>query len=504
MKKSKNIFFLLTTLLLLTSCNIEQVFTPYTFPPLEVDTTSARDLGAYKRAEPFTKSFYDVLTSGDNSTRNGRPMRAVGEQKILVLPVNFPDYNLNSLDGKNGDKALVNIENAFFGENEETSWRSVSGFYHESSYGKLKVRGEVAPWYTLPAEYSIENLNTRVRGSSEKINETSRISALAVREFERLYPAKIADYDTDNDGYIDSVYLIYSAPYAPKDNNNIFWAFAAYKSTNDGSLSKQVNAYAWSSYHFLAAKSNRKVDAHTFIHEVGHLFGLSDYYNTSTVETYNPLGGFDLMDFTLGYHSGLSKMMLDWTYPLVMKESGEVVLRPFTTTGDLLLLKNNWNKNATDEYLLLEYYTPFGLNEKDSSLNAAFKLPKASGLKVYHVDARTVYEIKSESVTRYEYSNNYNGEFNGRELLAHSNTTGSQNGAPKRDFVLYKLLEPKERTHIGEEHQTADVKSLFTKGDDFGSEYYQNFTFNDGSLLNYKFSVTSVNKDGITLKVEVI
>ena len=72
-------------------------------------------------------------------------------------------------------------------------------------------------------------------------------------------------------------------------------------------------------------------------------------------------------------------------------------------------------------------------------------------------------KLKSESVTRYEYSNNYNGEFNGRELLAHSNTTGSQNGAPKRDFVLYKLLEPKERTHIGEEHQTADVKCSLLK-----------------------------------------
>ncbi len=496
-------FFLLTGLLLLSSCSNEVVFKPFTFRALEVDTTSALDAGVYKRAEPFNKSFYDVLSSSENGTRNTRPMRASGEQKILVLPVNFSDYDLNELDDNNGQKALIDIENAFFGENNQTSWRSVSGFYYESSYGKLKISGEVAPWLTLPAEYSIENLNNRVRGNSEKINETSRISALALREFERLFPEKIADYDSDDDGFIDSVYLIYSAPYAPKDNTNVFWAFAAYKSTNDASLSKQVNAYAWSSYHFLAAKTNRKVDAHTYIHEVGHLFGLSDYYNTSTVETYNPLGGFDLMDFTLGDHTGLSKMLLDWTYPLVMKESGEVELRPFTTSGDLLLLKNNWNGNATDEYLLLEYYSPIGLNEKDSSLNAAFKLPKASGLKVYHVDARTVYEIKSDAVTRYEYSNNYTGEFSGRELLAHSNTSGSQNGAPKRDYVLYKLLEPKERTHISEQYQTADINSLFRNGDNFGVTYYENFTFNDGSPFNYSFSVKKTTKEAITLQVEV-
>ena len=76
-----------------------------------------------------------------------------------------------------------------------------------------------------PRNIALKTLILGSEGSSEKINETSRISALAVREFERLYPAKIADYDTDNDGYIDSVYLIYSAPYAPKDNNNIFLGF---------------------------------------------------------------------------------------------------------------------------------------------------------------------------------------------------------------------------------------------------------------------------------------
>ncbi len=503
MKKSQKLVTLLITLVLLTGCNFTPRFVPYVFPEIESETTSTKDYGNYQKTA-FNKSFYDVLNSGNSSSRNGRPMRAVGDQKILVLPVNFIDYNLDDLDRNNGKTALINIENAFFGDNKTTSWRSVSGFYHESSYGKLKISGEVAPWYTLPPQYSIAELNKNVRGSSDKINETSKISELAVREFERLYPEKIADYDSDNDGYIDSVYLVYSAPYAPKDDNNIFWAFAAFKSTNDSSLSKQVNAYAWSSYHFLATKNKYNIDPHTYIHEVGHLFGLSDYYNTSSVEQYNPLGGFDLMDFTLGDHSGLSKMLLDWTYPFIMKESGEVVLRPFTTSGDLLLLKSNWNGSATDEYLLLEYYSPIGLNEKDSSLNATFKLPKANGLKVHHVDARTVYEIKSESATRYEYSNNYSGEFSGRELLAHSNTTGSQNGAPKRDFVLYKLLEPKERTNISGKYQTADINSLFFKGDDFGNNYYKNFTFNDESALNYTFSVQNITKESITLKVEIL
>jgi len=58
-----------------------------------------------------------------------------------------------------------------------------------------------------------------------------------------------------------------------------------------------------------------------------------------------------MMDYTLGDHTGLSKMLLDWARPYALKRSTTIKLRPFSETGDLLVLKNNWNEKANDEYI---------------------------------------------------------------------------------------------------------------------------------------------------------
>lgn len=501
--KRTKVALLFTTLFALLSCERHVTFFPYTQDLTISAITTTGDFGHYYRQEAFKTTYYDILKTTNGPSNKVVPLPSKGEQKLLVLPVTFTDYDLNKLDNKNGETAHLHLQNSFFGQNDLTTWRSVSGFYYESSHGALLLEGEVAPWYTLPEQYSIANLKSRIRNNSDKINETAKIVNLALAEFERQFPDRINDYDIDNDGIVDSVYIVYASPFEQKENHNVFWAFATNMNRSDAALTKQANAYAWSSYHYLDVRANKRPDPHTYIHEVGHLLGLSDYYNTNYSEPYNALGGFDLMDYTLGDHTGLSKMLLNWTTPFIMRESGTVKLHAFSETGELLLLKNTWNESATDEYLLLEYYTPTNLNALDSNLNASFKLPKANGVKVYHVDARTVNEIKNGATT-YVYSNDYDGEFNGSVLLAHSNTTGSLNLAPMKDNLLYKLIEPQERTNISEEFKLANTFSLFKKGDDFGYNYFQDFHFNDGTALNYKFIIKEITREYATIDVEVI
>ena len=156
MKKITSKATLFLTLLLLSSCSLEVAFLPYTNSVIDSDTYETIETDDYYKPGSFVKSYQDVLRSNLNSSSRVVPLKSAGEQKILVLPVNFPDYDLNELDGNNGETAHIHLQNAFFGENRTTRFYSVAGFYEVSSYGKLKISGEVAPWYTLPASYSVD------------------------------------------------------------------------------------------------------------------------------------------------------------------------------------------------------------------------------------------------------------------------------------------------------------------------------------------------------------
>ena len=69
-------------------------------------------------------------------------MPSTGEAKILVIPIQFSDYSFPS-----GYDTM--LENAFFGDADDTSWQSISSYYYESSNCKLTITGEVSPVYSV-------------------------------------------------------------------------------------------------------------------------------------------------------------------------------------------------------------------------------------------------------------------------------------------------------------------------------------------------------------------
>src|SRR5205085_9571813 len=71
----------------------------------------------------------------------------------------------------------------------------------------------------------------------------------------------------------------------------------------------------------------------TLIHEMGHAFGLPDYYD------YEPgngpdggLGGLDMMDANVGNHNAFSRWLLDWIQPDVIG-SGSPTLRQLNSSS---------------------------------------------------------------------------------------------------------------------------------------------------------------------------
>lgn len=313
------------------------------------------------------------------------------EAKMLVVPLVFNEAESKAL----ATEALHSkIETCFFGKAEETSyWESVASFYRKSSYGKLSLSGETAAFYELPYSFETYRNMAAQQGLSSVTGKIARdvYTSLFVKG---TYALK--DFDSDGDGALDYVHFVYLHASDSSDRTGFAWAFTNWTGAEGG-----IRNYSWSSYKFMSEGTSAGTDAHTYIHETGHQMGLDDYYSydLNAVRTANPyylarspMGRMDMMDANVGDHDAFSKYLLGWIRPTVGEKGKSYTLKPFEENGDALILASDFNGTCFDEYYLVSYYTPTGLNELDAKTNYAgnevLSGVKKSGLLVYHVDQR--------------------------------------------------------------------------------------------------------------------
>ena len=340
------------------------------------------------------------------------------------------------------------------------------------------------------------------------------------------------DYDSDEDGFLDCVSLIYAADdfKTAKRNDDNMWAFQHF--INDSSLSDLstpgANCFFWASYDFVFDKDNRQnIDTRTFIHEIGHTFGLRDYYDCGY--QYSPGGGYTIMDMAIAGLDPYSVMALGWAEPYIPTESMTLKIGAFQKSREIILLTPNWNEynSPFDEYLLLELYTPTGLNEYHSSKNDNCK---QVGIRVWHIDSRLIYgtDIKGDLVT---------DASSGVCTLAMSNTYYNENGDGNmylselgEEFYNYNLIQcinansTMEGTYKFADTETRpeylNTQEKFTSGTSFSFDYpsgdnvyikeldskYNNFNcekqfvnkgkLNSGKELGWSFAVEKIEGEG--------
>ena len=471
--------------------------------------TEYNSLEYYKNSEEkeSINNYRDVYSS-DNSSNVYLNQSSLGDQKILVIPVSFKDSSRTWTNEK-----IINLKNAFFGDPNKIGFESVSSFYNKSSYGQLRISGEIAPIYTC--EYKLtDNLD-------EYSKITKMIASSAVEYLRENSLINLFDYDLDHDEYIDSVYLVYDAPFNATNSDSIFWAFTNHTKKGEFGLNNEspyVCSHSWSSVDFAMQEENLAY-RNTFIHEVGHLFGLEDYY--SNISSYQPTGSFDVMDSNLGDQTAYSKMILDWVTPYVITGEGKITLRSFSKTGDLALVPiGDYNGTPYDEYLLLEYFTGDGLNETNNASyqyetftheKGIFTFPTYHGVKVYHVDSRLAYLIKKNmggtSNAIYAYFDDKDVQTKLDEItttycigIGNTNQVLS-NSTP----VLYHLLE-KDGNNTFFNGKAASNNTLFRLNDSFGFDTYSNFKGNKKDFWGYRcepyfnFKITELHNDNVTIE----
>ena len=336
-----------------------------------------------------------------------------GEAKLLVIPVWFNDSS-NFINTSNKATVRSDIEKAYFGTKAETGWHSVKTYYEEESMGRLTITGTVSSWYSVNESYTAYGPE---RSGGNKT--MSLVNTAADWYFQTTGESRL-DYDKDGDGLLDGVLLIYAAPDYYSSNTSSYsnlWAYCywvqdeSYKNVNNPG----ANVFFWASYDFMYDSSTARTrtgkssygagdndhcdpDAHTFIHEMGHVFGLDDYYDYGS-SGYSPARGFSMQDWNVGGHDAFSTVALGWTDPYIPTESCTITLNPFQSSHDAILLTPSWNDydSPFDEYLLLELFTPTGLNKMDCDYAYATNDagPSATGIRLWHVDARLAYYTRT-------------------------------------------------------------------------------------------------------------
>lgn len=556
MKKTLKLLLMsLATLLISTGCaSINAVTTTNSKTSTTSSSTSTSTSSESSSSSEIALGEYagqEISLSMLNKSSSITTVPSTGDSKIVVIPVYFSDYTCEDL-GLDETEVKENIYNAFFGESEDTGWESVSSFYTKSSYSQLNLSGIVTD--LCPIGQTLSEV-AALTSSSSYYDPTYTILETANEWFKKNYSSSVSEYDTDNDGYIDGVWLVYLNPYLSSSSNldyyiekegwsksnltrsntsdykdysnisDILWAYTYWDYDSTSSVtSPNAKAYCWASYSFLFEGGYEGVDAHTLIHETGHLLGLDDYYSYDYSDA--PVGGLCMMDNNIGDHEAFSKYLLNWISPKIVKESGEYTISKFTETGDSLLIPatlSTYNNSPYSEYLLIEYYTPDELNELDATnaYASGAQMFTEAGVLIYHVDARL---MKVEATTSnnphggtstnysYSYTNTYENPTSTSYVTVASSNTESYSYTSGRLLTLISSNHPdgtyttssrmsgksssKAYYYQDRDNYWANDSDLFVEGDSITS-----FNFNNGDSLDYSITITSISDDSVTITI---
>ena len=398
--------------------------------PIIVNDDYGEEVSADPSLNPTQYLTYKELMSTDGQDMLTSTATREDPANVLVIPVEFSDVTFddayNSSDGET--KIKDELEIAFNGTSEETNyWESVSSYFEKSSFGNLYLNFDIGEVVTL--SYATSDLLEDNVGIASVINSAFNTYK---RENEDIDYTR---YDYDKDGIIDSVWLIYSAPdyitdpsYEGQDGD--FWAFVTSFTNPVSNLSSPgIGTFGWASYDFMYQKEDGQIDAHTYIHETGHLMGLNDYYDYTYMS--EPLGMYDMQDCNVGDHNVWTKAALGWINPIIIDTSknipAKVHLNP-REDGGAIFITNGYSKTAFDEFLVLELYTPNGLNELDSTYEYSDGyglMPKESGVKMYHVDARLISGYQAGRQYYYDLDSLSEGVSEDTTLLIGASNTSS-------------------------------------------------------------------------------
>ncbi|MDR1121754.1 MAG: M6 family metalloprotease domain-containing protein [Dysgonamonadaceae bacterium] len=251
---------------------------------------------------------------------------------------------------------------------------SVHDYYYDNSYGQLDYHVDVYGPYTL--SQNIAYYDYKSNGNKFTLMPTEAI------QMADADGCNFAQYDGDGNGIVDGLHIIfagYSQAAGAPQGESIWSHSAGINVTRDG---KKIDRYSCSPE--LRGTSGTNI-AHigTIAHELGHVFGLPDLYDSDYADSGGEsvhIGAWDVMATggqndggrTPANFSAYCKDVLGWKPAIELNTPSDVLL-PDPTLEDLTYRINTTTAN---EYFLLE-------NRQKTGWDAYIP---AAGMLIYHVD----------------------------------------------------------------------------------------------------------------------
>ncbi|MBE6141458.1 MAG: hypothetical protein E7175_01255 [Erysipelotrichaceae bacterium] len=442
-----------------------------------------------------------------------------GDIKTLVVPVKFTDSTSYIT---NFDNVKEDIGYAFNGTKEQTGYESVKTFYEKESNNKITFNSTISDWYEAP------HPSTYYYDSDKQYDLTAEI---ADWYFTNHPEEDIKSYDVNHDGYFDGLYLIYGSPdyktgNLDEEEAGEMWMAMKGKNSRPADLDKPTpNFYMWASFDTIYPSKEKSVlrtgnengysesaasgqgnnyeliHTHTLIHEIGHSFGLDDYY-TYGGDTLYPAEG-NMQTLTMMGHEPMSLLLYNWVDPIIPTETMTIDIDDFQSSHNVILLTPEWNDldSPFDEYVLLELYAPNGLNEYDAVLHPKSHEGESAashnqvGFRIWHCDNRLAKSIGGD-----EYIYPYFDPNETNTIIMSSNTPKSNKDEFQDILKLYLI-----RNDESYDYQTAGAMrptDYFRAGDTFSMEKYASQFPNGGKLnsgndLGWEVSIDDIYVSGL-------
>lgn len=468
----------------------------------------------------MSEGYYELKSSSTNTGTT----QSLGTAKLLVIPVWFTDSS-SYISTSAKDNIYDDITECYIGETKSNGWRSVKNYYYDESNHLCNLDITIAPWYNdsfSSSHYYTDNTATFILATTASDYYFSNSSESKT------------DYDANNDGCLDGILLIYAHPdrqahsrvdSTDQDSESNMWAYCAHRGGTRNISNPSLNVYFWASYDFMynsALATSRvgtgywnghsdsigSLDSTTFIHEMGHMFGLVDYYDYKGLS--NPAGSYTMQDHDVGGHDPYSLLSLGWAKAYIPNNSCTIALDDVFNEHEVIILTPDWNEydSPFDEYLILELYSPTGLNQHEQA-----EIDVSSvGIRLWHVDARLVHytsSLSEESIVK-TTTTHPGGSFT--HLVKNDTYDGTNESSYPLglDYADYNLLQLIHKsgvdTYKPAPSATFEATSLFYAGESFSMADYKD-QFKNGAKLNsgvdlgWSFHVDGI--DAINLKAAI-
>lgn len=295
-----------------------------------------------------------------------------GSPKALVLLVEFSDTTFSLADPKASFEQYLNGKGSpkNLGANEDKNYGSVQQYFKDMSNGAFTPVFDIYGPYKLPKTSA-----TYGAGRNDRM-DLLLPDACAAADAE----VNFADYDADDDGYVDLVYIIYAGYSANYDDNSqdYIWPKSGTQTVSQTYDGRYVWRYGVSNEliasptSFNRAPLKRINGVGLFVHEFSHTMGLPDLYATvSPADTCDNQGMefWSVMDGGENNYNGYyptaytawEREVMGWYAPDTLADTCSVAgLAPIGDGGKAYKIFNG----TTEEHVMLENIQQTGWNTR--------------------------------------------------------------------------------------------------------------------------------------------